>query len=88
MLIGICSILAAIFLALGKMINTFSSWQYILRLGIVIRITLVRENRRMDQDDRLALSEAKRERIELAAKLEGITIEEALEKQRGFRYLF
>ena len=48
---------------------------------------LVRENRRMDSD-RLSLSEAKRGRIEQAAKLEGITIAEAVEKQRGFRYLF
>jgi hypothetical protein len=49
---------------------------------------LVRENRRMDKEDQLALDETKRERIELAAKLEGITIAEAMEKQRGFRYLF
>ena len=49
---------------------------------------LVRENRRIDQDDRLALNEGKQKRIELAAKLEGITIEAAMEKQRGFRYLF
>ena len=48
---------------------------------------LVQENRRMDREDS-NLSEAKRGRIEQAAKLEGITIAEAMEKQRGFRYLF
>ena len=48
---------------------------------------LVRENRRLDHDDS-SLNEAKRGRIEQAAKLEGITIAEAVEKQRGFRYLF
>jgi len=48
----------------------------------VIRTMLVRENRRID------LNEDKRGRIEQAAKLEGITIAEAMEKQRGFRYLF
>ena len=50
---------------------------------------LVRENRRMDHEDsdQLSLNEAKRGRIEQAAKLEGITIAEAMEKQRGFRYL-
>ena len=51
---------------------------------------LVRENTRMDHDDssdRLSLSEAKRGRIEQAAELEGITIAEATERQRGFRYL-
>jgi hypothetical protein len=49
---------------------------------------LVRENRQMDHEDLSSLNEAKRERIEQAAKLEGITITEAMEKQRGFRYLF
>ena len=53
-----------------------------------MRTMLVRENRRMDQEDQLALNEAKRERVERAAKLEGVTIAEAMEKQRGFRYLF
>ena len=52
----------------------------------VIRIMLVRENRRMDHGD-LYVNEAKRGRIEQAAKLGGITIAEAMEKQRGFRYL-
>ena len=42
----------------------------------------------MDHEDRLSLDEAKRERIEQAANLEGITIAEAMEKQRGFRYLY
>ena len=40
----------------------------------------------MDHED-LDLNESKRGRIEQAAKLEGITIAEAMEKQRGFRYL-
>ena len=47
---------------------------------------LARENRRMDREDS-DLNEAKRGRTEQAAKLEGITMEEAIEKQRGFRYL-
>jgi hypothetical protein len=47
---------------------------------------LVRENRRMDHEDS-DLNEGKRGRIEQAAKLEGITIAEAMEKQRGFRYM-
>ena len=64
--------------------NRYWSWD----LEIVIRTMLIRENRRIDQDDRLALNESKQKRIDLAAKLEGITIEEAMEKQRGFRYLF
>ena len=61
-----------------------------LRLGKkVIRTMLVRENRRLNNEDSdlSSLDEAKRERIEQAAKLEAITIAEAMEKQRGFRYL-
>ena len=50
---------------------------------------LVRENRRMDQaENELSLNASKRERIEQAAELEGITIAEAMDKQRGFRYLY
>ena len=47
---------------------------------------LMRENRRMDQAE--ALNASERERIEKAAELEGITIAEAMDKQRGFRYLY
>ena len=47
---------------------------------------LVQENRRMDHENS-DLNEAKRGRVEQAAKLKGTTIAEAMEKQRGFRYL-
>ena len=53
----------------------------------VIRNMLARENRRMDHEDLQSMNEAKRGRIEQAAKLKGISFAEALEKQRGFRYL-
>jgi len=57
-----------------------------MSLAIVIRTMLARENRRMNHEDS-DMNEAKRGRIEQAAKLEGITMAEAMEKQRGFRYL-
>ena len=88
MIIGICSLLVAISLAFGKDDHLFQVWQYALRFKKkVIRTMLVRENRRMDHEDSV-LNEAKRGRIEQAAKLEGITMAEAMEKQRGFRYLY
>jgi hypothetical protein len=34
------------------------------------------------------MSEAKRQRIEDAARLEGLTFEEAMERKKGFRYLY
>lgn len=55
----------------------------------VLKQLLVRENRRMDQHEQtFVLLDADRERVEEAARLEGITMEEALEKRKGFRYLY
>ncbi|KJA23079.1 hypothetical protein HYPSUDRAFT_138255 [Hypholoma sublateritium FD-334 SS-4] len=59
-----------------------------ITLAFVMRTVLVHENKRMDQDEQGALRKAKQERIEKAAKLEGITVEEAAEKKRDFRYLY
>jgi hypothetical protein len=52
---------------------------------------LVRENRRMDQQDLDALdggAEGDAARVREAARLEGITVEEAVRRRRGFRYLY
>ncbi|KAH8115374.1 hypothetical protein DFH11DRAFT_1589021 [Phellopilus nigrolimitatus] len=57
-------------------------------LAFVNRCILKRENRLLDEDELGALKGANRERIEEAARLEGITLEEAMEKKRGFRYLY
>ena len=48
----------------------------------------MRENRRLDEDELGALKGANRERIEEAARIEGITLQEALDRKRGFRYLY
>ena len=55
---------------------------------IVIRWVLIQDNKRLAEDDLGALSNAGRERVKEAARLEGISVEEALEKRRGFRYLY
>lgn len=49
---------------------------------------LIRENRLLDHDEMGALKGTKKERIDQAARLEGITVEEAMNKKRGFRYLY
>lgn len=53
----------------------------------VMRQMLVRENKRMDQEEQI-FTEAQRERVEEAARLEGISFEEAVRRRRGFRYLY
>jgi hypothetical protein len=46
---------------------------------------LIKENKKLDEDEAQG---ANRARVEEAAKLEGITYEEALERRKGFRYLY
>ena len=55
--------------------------------ALAIRQMLITENKRLDREER-QMTEAKRQRIEEAARLEGLTLEEALERNKGFRYLY
>jgi len=54
----------------------------------VIRQILVRENQKLDADEKAAMEGANRARVEEAAKLEGITFEKAMERRKGYRYLY
>ncbi|QRV97946.1 transport protein [Ceratobasidium sp. AG-Ba] len=58
-------------------------------VAFVIRTILIRDNRRLDQEE---LDELHRVgdagRVREAARLEGITMEEAIRRRRGFRYLY
>ncbi|PIL33374.1 MFS general substrate transporter [Ganoderma sinense ZZ0214-1] len=56
-------------------------------LAFVIRFILVSQNKRLDREEQDMQKGAQRQRIEEAARLEGITFEEALRRKRGFRYL-
>ncbi|KAI9459750.1 major facilitator superfamily domain-containing protein [Boletus coccyginus] len=56
-------------------------------LGLVMRQMLIRENKRMEREEQ-KLTGGQRERIEEAARLEGISFEEAVRLRRGFRYLY
>ena len=55
-----------------------------------MRVLLVRENKRLDQSELGSLKGAtsNRQRIEEYAHLQGLTMDEALERKRGFRYLY
>ncbi|KAI0767021.1 MFS general substrate transporter [Fomes fomentarius] len=56
-------------------------------LGLVMRYILAQQNKKLEREELNNLKGAQRERIEEAARLEGITFEEALQRKRGFRYL-
>ncbi|KAK0485188.1 MFS general substrate transporter [Armillaria novae-zelandiae] len=54
-------------------------------VSICIRQSLVRENKKLAADENANIDSA---RVEEAARLEGITYDEALKRRRGFRYLY
>jgi len=49
---------------------------------------LIRENKKMEREEMNLMHGPERQRIEEAAKLEGITFEEAVNRRKGFRYLY
>ena len=53
-----------------------------------MRVMLIRENKRLARDELKDLKAANRERVEKAAQLEGISLDQALEQRKGFRYLY
>ncbi|KAJ7578186.1 major facilitator superfamily domain-containing protein [Mycena floridula] len=57
-------------------------------LALLMRQMLIRENRQLDADEMEAVKGANRKRVEEAAKLEGITFEQAMERRKGYRYLY
>ncbi|KAG8221319.1 major facilitator superfamily domain-containing protein [Butyriboletus roseoflavus] len=57
-------------------------------LSFVIRVLLVRENKRMERAELDLMHGPERERVEEAAKLEGISFDEAVRHRMGFRYLY
>lgn len=59
-----------------------------LNFVLVIRQILVRRNKKLDADEKAAMEGANRIRVEEAARLEGITFEQAMERRKGFRYLY
>ncbi|KAG1817977.1 major facilitator superfamily domain-containing protein [Suillus subaureus] len=57
-------------------------------LSVLIRWMLIKENKHMDMVEKELMEGPGRERIEEAARLEGITFEEAVKRRKGFRYLY
>lgn len=89
MIIGLASLALSSVLAFGVLsLPVRIAVPHILCAITVIRWMLIKENKKLDADELGEMSPEKRERIEDAARLEGLTMEEALERNRGFRYLY
>ena len=89
MLIGLAALTSSTFLAFGKRdILDRSKKNKLTRFHVVMRSMLKRMNKKLDEDELGAMKGANWKRIEDAARLEGITLEEAIERKKGFRYLY
>ncbi|KAK7054437.1 hypothetical protein VNI00_003635 [Paramarasmius palmivorus] len=71
-----------------SMIISLAALAFSTALALVIRQMIIRDNRKLDEDEKAAMEGANRARVEEAARLEGITFEEAMARRRGFRYLY
>lgn len=73
-------------LSLGKLLVTRLSDINIKVLQSFV--ILVNRNKKLDADENAAMQGANRSRVEEAARLEGLTFEQAMERRKGFRYLY
>ncbi|KDQ55121.1 hypothetical protein JAAARDRAFT_71439 [Jaapia argillacea MUCL 33604] len=71
-----------------SMIISIAGLAFASFLAFIVRMMLIRDNKRMAAEEREAMTEAQRLRVEDAARLEGITFDEALARRRGFKYLY
>ena len=90
MFIGVAALLFASLLGLSKCLIDLSylEWAGLLKFLEVIRYLLIKENKDFARKELADLNEAQRNRIEEAARLVGITFEQAMENKKGFRYLY
>ncbi|KAJ7143617.1 major facilitator superfamily domain-containing protein [Mycena crocata] len=57
-------------------------------ISLGIRQHLLRRNKQLDEDERVAMQSANEIRVREAAILEGISFELAMERRKGFRYVY
>jgi len=67
---------------------SFSALAFSTVLSIVLRQLVIRDNKKLDEDEKMALEEDNRTRVEEAARLEGISFDQAMQRRKGFRYLY
>ncbi|KAJ6583907.1 MFS general substrate transporter [Mycena vulgaris] len=57
-------------------------------MSLGIRQHLLRKNKKLDEDERISMQGANESRVKEAAILEGISFDQAMERRKGFRYLY
>ena len=88
MVIGICALTVTTALSLGVYLKCFE----VILMGYidntVMRVLLLRENGRMVEKELGTMDEPEQQKVEEAARLEGITFDEAVRRRMGFRYQY
>jgi len=56
--------------------------------SVVVRQMIIRDNKKLDESEIAIMEGTDRKRVEELARLEGITFEQAMERRKGFRYLY
>ena len=91
MIIALCALAFASSLSFGACLLFSTQWSeaaWLTSVTLAVRVLLVRDNKRMDREEMDLMHGPERERIEEAARLEGISFEEAVRRRKGFRYLY
>lgn len=57
-------------------------------LSFIIRQMIIKRNKQMLEDELKCITPANKLRVEEAARIEGISFEEAMAKRRGFKLLY
>lgn len=70
------------------MIISLASLAFASFLAFIVRCMLIRDNKALEAEMLDNMDEGEKIRIADAARLEGITFQEALDRKRGFRYLY
>lgn len=89
MIISLCALVLSTAMCLG----IFGRSAIVVGILVLNRCTgirqhLIRRNKRSDDDERIAMQGANDFRVKEAALLEGITFDQAMERRKGFRYLY
>lgn len=91
MYIGLAAVVLSCLLCLGAYpaFHLRSILHYVADCLVVVRQMLIQANNLLAYvSESEALKEVNRQRFEDAARLEGISVDEAVERKKGFRYLY
>ena len=91
MIIALCALAFASSLSFGACLlfsTQRSETPWLTLVTLAVRVLLVRDNKRMEREEMDLMHGPEQGRIEEAARLEGISFEEAVRRRKGFRYLY